>query len=85
MTQRKYLCLISDRHPGIIAVVNDIVVVNDTYSRWTEPDSYHIFCIHHLASNFNTRFKDKTLKDLMCRAAIAELKNLVLTWIQLDG
>ena len=26
--------------------------------------------MRHLASNFNTKFKDKTLKDLMCRAAM---------------
>ena len=24
----------------------------------------------HLASNFNKRFKDKTLKDLLCRVAM---------------
>ncbi|KAL6318599.1 hypothetical protein AAG906_000677 [Vitis piasezkii] len=30
----------------------------------------HRFCMRHLASNFNTKFKDKTLKDLMCRAAM---------------
>ena len=28
-----------------------------------------IWGVTHLAINFNTRFKDKTLKDLMCRAA----------------
>nr|CAN68701.1 hypothetical protein VITISV_026014 [Vitis vinifera] len=44
--------------------------VNETYSRWTELDAYHRFCMRHLASNFNTKFKDKTLKDLMCRAAM---------------
>nr|CAN83615.1 hypothetical protein VITISV_011368 [Vitis vinifera] len=44
--------------------------VNETYSRWTKPDAYHRFCMRHLASNFNTKFKDKTLKDLMCRAAM---------------
>ncbi|RVX01849.1 hypothetical protein CK203_019342 [Vitis vinifera] len=64
VTQRKRLCLISDRHPGIIAVVNE------TYSGWTQPDACHRFCMRHLASNFNTKFKDKTLKDLMCRAAM---------------
>ncbi|KAL6345686.1 hypothetical protein AAG906_017422 [Vitis piasezkii] len=63
-TQRKGLCMIFDRHPGII------VVVNETYSGWTEPDAYHRFCMRHLASNFNTKFKDKTLKELMCRAAM---------------
>ena len=64
MTRRKGLCLISDRHPGIITDVND------THSGWTEPNAYHRFCMRHLASNFNTRFKDKTLKDLLCRAAM---------------
>ena len=64
VTQRKDLCLISDSHPSIIATVND------TYSGWTEPDAYHRFYICHLANNFNIRFKDKTLKDLMCRAAM---------------
>ena len=33
-------------------------------------NTYHRFCMCHLASNFNTRFKDKTLKDLLCRAAM---------------
>ena len=63
VTQRIGLCLIYDRHPSIIAVVNE------TYSGWTESDAYYRFCMHHLVSNFNTKFKYKTLKDLMCRAA----------------
>ena len=57
------MCLISYRHPGIIATVNE------KYSGWTKPDAYYRFCMRHLASNFNTKFKDKTLKNLMCRAA----------------
>ncbi|RVX03620.1 Serine/threonine-protein phosphatase 7 long form-like [Vitis vinifera] len=64
VTQRKGLCLTFDRHLGII------VAVNETYSGWTQPDACHRFCMRHLASNFNTKFKDKTLKDLMCRAAM---------------
>ena len=59
VTQRKDLCLISNRHPSNIAVVNE------TYSGWTKPDAYYRFCMRHLASNFNTKFKDKTIKDLM--------------------
>ena len=62
--QRKGLCLISDCHPDIIAVVNE------TYSGWTKPNAYYRFCMCHLASNFNTKFKDKNLKDLMCRVAM---------------
>ncbi|RVW68072.1 hypothetical protein CK203_064579 [Vitis vinifera] len=72
VTQRKGLRLISDRHPGIIAAVNE------TYSGWTQPDACHRFCMRHLASNFNTKFKDKTLKDLMCRAAMeSKVKKLI--------
>ena len=72
VTQRKGLCLISDRHPGIIAAVNE------TYSGWTQPDACHRFCMRHLASNFNTKFKDKTLKDLMCRAAMeSKVKKII--------
>ena len=64
VTQRKGLCLISDRHPGIIAAVNE------TYSGWIDPDAYYRFCMCYLASTFNTKFKDKTLKDLMCRTTM---------------
>ena len=64
MTQRKGLCLISNHHLGII------VVVNKTYLGWTKPNAYHRFYMHHLSSNFNTRFKDKPLKDLMCRVVM---------------
>ena len=32
----------------------------------------------HLVSNFNTKFKDKTLKDLMCRAAMeSKVKKII--------
>ncbi|KAL6337823.1 hypothetical protein AAG906_002288 [Vitis piasezkii] len=44
--------------------------VNERYSGWTEPEAYHRFCMGHLVSNFNIKFKDKTLKDLMCRTAM---------------
>ena len=70
MTQRKDLCLISDHHPDTIAFVND------TYSRWTKSYAYHRFCMRYLAGNFNRRFKDKTLKDLMCRSSMeSKVKN----------
>ncbi|KAL6323508.1 hypothetical protein AAG906_039085 [Vitis piasezkii] len=74
VTQRKGLCLISDRHPGIIA-----------------SDAYYIFCMRHLASNFNTKFKDKTLKDIMCRAAMeSKVKKFIsqmdtIDWINAEA
>ena len=72
VTQRIGLCLIYDRHPSIIAVVNE------TYLGWIEPNAYYRFCMCHLVSNFNTKFKDKTLKDLMCRAAMeSKVKKII--------
>ena len=39
--------------------------------RWDAPYAYHRICMRHLASNFMTRFKDKLLKNLVCREAVA--------------
>ena len=47
-----------------------MVVFTDVYLGWSEPNAYHRICMHHLASNFMTHFKDKCLKQLLCRAAL---------------
>ena len=64
VTQRRGLCVISDRHLGIMAAFADV------YLGWSEPNAYHRICVRHLASNFMTHFKDKCLKQLLCRAAL---------------
>ena len=65
VTQRTGMCVISDRHPGIMTAMSD------PHLRWDAPYAYHRICMCHLASNFMTRFKDKLLKNLVCRAAVA--------------
>ena len=65
VTHRKGLCVISDRHSGIMAAMTDV------HLGWYEPYAYHKVCMCHFASNFMTQFKDKILKNLMCRAALA--------------
>ena len=54
------ICIISDRHRGIISSIaqwpNDYVPV------------YRRYCIRHVASNFNTQFNDKFLKSLALKA-----------------
>ena len=65
VTQRTRMCVISDRHPGIMAAMSD------PHLCWDVPYAYHRICMRHLASNFMTRFKDKLLKNLVCRAAVA--------------
>ena len=48
-----------------------MAAMTDVHLGWTEPYAYHRICMLHLVSNFMNRFKDKTLKNLVCRAALA--------------
>ena len=64
VTQRMGLCVISDRHPGIMAAMTDV------HLGWIEPYAYRI-CIRHLTNNFMNRFKDKILNNLVFKAALA--------------
>ena len=65
VTQRTGICVISDKHPGIMAAMSD------PHLNWVAPSAYHRICMRHLTSNFMTRFKDKLLKNLVCKAALA--------------
>jgi hypothetical protein len=64
VTDRDGICLISDRHVGIIEAVQD------PQNGWAEPRAHHRFCLRHVASNFNEQFKNKTLKTLAYRAGV---------------
>ena len=52
------ICLISDRHPGILAAVSNPRI------GWQPPLATHVFCLRHMASNLNTHFKLKWLKKM---------------------
>ena len=56
---REGICVISDRHNGIIAAIND------AYCGFREPRGYHRFCLWHVESNFNSKFKNAYLKKLV--------------------
>ncbi|XP_074342389.1 uncharacterized protein LOC141679929 [Apium graveolens] len=51
--QRRDVCVISDRHKGIISVMNNPELW------WFEPLSHHRFCSRHLAANFGKEFKKR--------------------------
>ncbi|XP_061357492.1 uncharacterized protein LOC133301815 [Gastrolobium bilobum] len=70
VTQKDGICLISDRHAGILAAVNNVAL------GWQPPKAYHVFCVIHLASNFNHKFKNIMLKK--------QLKKLGYTTSRLD-
>ncbi|KAL8146023.1 hypothetical protein AgCh_003962 [Apium graveolens] len=53
--RRHEICVISDRHAGIIAAMQQI--------GWCEPLDHHRFCIRHLAANFCTAHRRKGLKN----------------------
>ena len=65
VTQWLGICVISDRHPGIMAAMSN------PHLGWAAPFAYHKICMRHLANNFMIHFKDKLLKTLVCRVALA--------------
>ena len=66
VTDRTNLCIISDRHSGIKAYFDDISMT------WLQPpQAHHWYCLCHVASNVNTKWKILELKNLVWRAASA--------------
>ncbi|KAL6318547.1 hypothetical protein AAG906_000625 [Vitis piasezkii] len=53
-----------------LIVIRDYGCVLDVYLGWFKLNAYHRICVRHLASNFMTHFKDKCLKQLLCRVAL---------------
>ena len=60
--ERNGVCLISDRGAGCLTAVEDEQV------GWQPPQGHHLYCFRHLASNLNTKFRNKALKKLFTNA-----------------
>ncbi|XP_070057398.1 uncharacterized protein [Nicotiana tomentosiformis] len=60
--QRSGICLISDRHGGIISSVENLPA-------WQELYVYHLYCMRHLKANFQKGHPNKDLHDLMWMSA----------------
>jgi hypothetical protein len=60
VTKDRELCIILDRHRGILSAM--------MWKKLQPLNAYHRFCLRHLASNFNQRFHDKWLKNMIMRA-----------------
>ncbi|XP_061364415.1 uncharacterized protein LOC133307877 [Gastrolobium bilobum] len=58
VTDMSNICLISDRHRSIISAV-------ENNPNWQPPNAYHVFCIRHIASNFNQKFRNEGLKQML--------------------
>ena len=70
VTNRSGICLISDRHQSIKSAVAN------QHLGWQPPQAYHVYCIRHIASNFNHRFKNKKLKQDLLK--LGKDKNLYI-------
>ncbi|XP_057448790.1 uncharacterized protein LOC130740265 [Lotus japonicus] len=57
VTRKQGICLISDRHARILSAVGN------PSNGWQPPNAYHVYCIRHVASNFNTRFHNTQQKN----------------------
>ncbi|KAL5137362.1 hypothetical protein HKD37_10G027734 [Glycine soja] len=57
------ICLISDRHASIKSVV-----ANEALG-WQPPPDYHVYCVRHIASNFNLKFNNAKQKEMLKKLA----------------
>ncbi|XP_011073623.1 uncharacterized protein LOC105158539 [Sesamum indicum] len=57
---RRGICLISDRHAGITRAVREC-------PDFMPPNGVHRYCLRHVCSNFNSKYKNVVLKDLCWR------------------
>ncbi|KAL9680794.1 hypothetical protein QQ045_012573 [Rhodiola kirilowii] len=64
VTQRVGLCVVSDRHAGILAAMRE--------PEWKEPMAYHCVCVRHLQSNFMMKVNDEVLKAKLGEVAFAK-------------
>ncbi|KAF7806811.1 serine/threonine-protein phosphatase 7 long form-like protein [Senna tora] len=70
---RTDICLISDRHQGILNAVNDETLM------WHPPYAENVYCVRHLSSNLNKAYKNAKLKKLFVRTARTTQKHRVET------
>ncbi|KAL5194447.1 hypothetical protein HKD37_20G056530 [Glycine soja] len=63
VTDKNGICLISDRHASIKSDV-----ANEALG-WQPPHGYHVYCVRHIASNFNQKFNNAKQKEMLKKLA----------------
>jgi len=59
VTDKDDICLISNHHASIKSAV-----ANETLG-WQPPHAYHVYCVRHITSNFNHKFKNEKQKQML--------------------
>ncbi|KAH1198117.1 hypothetical protein GmHk_18G051746 [Glycine max] len=70
VTDKNGICLISDRHASIkSAVANE-------HLGWQPPHGYHVYCVRHIAINFNRKFNNAKQKEMFKKLAYTPCKHV---------
>ncbi|KAL5186838.1 hypothetical protein HKD37_05G012608 [Glycine soja] len=76
VTDKNGICLISDRRASIKSVV-----ANEALG-WQPPHGYNVYCVRHIASNFNRKFNNVKQKEMLKKLEkFRELSPAIATWI----
>ncbi|KAL5165164.1 hypothetical protein HKD37_18G050335 [Glycine soja] len=70
VTDKNEICLISDRHASIKSVVSNEAL------GWQPPHGYHVYCVRHIASNFNRKFNNAKQKEMFKKLAYTPYKHV---------
>ncbi|KAH1265795.1 hypothetical protein GmHk_01G001431 [Glycine max] len=70
VTDKNGICLISDRHASIKSVV-----ANEALG-WQPSHGYHVYCVRHIASNFNRKFNNAKQKEMFKKLAYTPCKHV---------
>lgn len=71
--QRTGVCVISDRHAGIMSAMKHPKL------GWCEPHGYHRFCVRHLTADYSNTFRKSGLKErvvAMCNQLTGDKFNI---------
>jgi hypothetical protein len=58
------MCVIHDRHKGILQAINDIKEGSEERNRAVRADVHSRWCMRHMGANFHSQFKNKELTKL---------------------
>jgi hypothetical protein len=80
------VCVIHDRHKGILQAINDMKEGNtERYIAPSWPDVEGRWCVRHMKANFHSQFKNKTLAKLFERLCEQnQHKKFDAIWKKLD-
>ncbi|KAL5177368.1 hypothetical protein HKD37_08G023156 [Glycine soja] len=70
MIDKNGICLIYDRHASIKSVV-----ANEALG-WQPHHGYHVYCVGHIASNFNRKFNNAKQKEMLKKLGYTPCKHI---------